>query len=317
MPLPGVTYTFRFALSPDGKWIVHTAMPDQPVQQSGNDGSHTELWKIPAEGAEKPAKLCELPGRVHHICWADGGKSLVIAGELGNAHDDLWKIPLADPVRGMVKLTTGQADEDRPSVSRDGRWLVYTDNRAGATALVARDIASGEESTVAFDRMDYRQPTGTLKLKVVDSATKKPVVARLALRENDGRFHAPPGSLHRVLRGLGHFYCDGAAELTLPAGTYQLTGFRGPEYKAVPQEIAIQAGQTREVTVELERWVHMAKDGWYSGELHIHANYGYGSWFNTPETMRQQCVGEDLNVQLRGRQPDADVVYDRLFPRWP
>ena len=33
--------------------------------------------------------------------------------------------------------------------------------------------------------------------------------------------------------------------------------------------------------------------GWYSGELHIHANYGYGSWFNTPRTMRQQCIGED------------------------
>ena len=70
------------------------------------------------------------------------------------------------------------------------------------------------------------------------------------------------------------------------------------------------------MTVELERWVHMAKDGWYSGELHIHANYGYGSWFNTPETMRQQCVGEDLNVcNFMVANSDADVVFDRPFFR--
>src|SRR5262249_28023214 len=78
----------------------------------------------------------------------------------------------------------------------------------------------------------------------------------------------------------------------------------------------IAAGETREVTVELDRWVHMAKSGWFSGELHIHANYGYGSWFNTPATMRLQCAGEDLNVcNFMVANSDADVVYDRPFFR--
>src|SRR5262249_5775882 len=68
--------------------------------------------------------------------------------------------------------------------------------------------------------------------------------------------------------------------------------------------------------VVLGRWAHLAKDGWYSGELHIHANYGYGSWYNTPETMRQQCVGEDLNIcNFMVANSDADVVYDRPFFR--
>src|SRR4029077_7810758 len=79
-------------------------------------------------------------------------------------------------------------------------------------------------------------------------------------------------------------------------GSYRLSGYRGPEYKVASREIIVKEGQTHHVAVELERWVHMATDGWYSGELHIHANYGYGTWYNTPETMRQQCVGEDLNV---------------------
>jgi hypothetical protein len=313
--VPASSYTFRFALSPDGRWIVHTAMPDHDGEQAGNDGSHTDLWKLPAGGGDKAVKVCRFPARIHDLCWADS-RSLIVATELGQAHDDLWHVPLADALRGMVKLTSGQADEDRPSVSRDGKWLVYTDNRAGPTALVVRSLVSGEEAMVRFTRMDHRRPTGSLRLRVKDAATGKATIARLSLQEERGRFHAPAGSLHRALRGQGHFYCDGTAALTVPAGTYRLFGYRGPEYKVVSRQITVKAGQTHEVMVELERWIHMAKNGWYSGELHIHANYGYGSWFNTPQTMYQQCTGEDLNVgNFMVANSDADVVYDRPFFR--
>jgi dipeptidyl aminopeptidase/acylaminoacyl peptidase len=179
-PLVAASSYFRFALSPDGKWIVHTSIPDQPGEQSGNNGSHTDLWKLPASPAasapgDKAEKVCRFPARVHDLCWADGG-SLIVAAELGQAHDDLWRVPLADPLRGMVKLTSGQADEDRPCISRDGKWLVYTDNRSGPTELVVREMAGGEESTVRFDTMDYRRPTGTLRLTVKDSAGGKSTV---------------------------------------------------------------------------------------------------------------------------------------------
>jgi hypothetical protein len=312
-PLLPVSSYFRFALSPDGKWIAHTSQLDQAGEQAGNDGSYTDLWKLPAGGKAKAEKVCRFPARIHDLCWADG-RALIVAAELGQAHDDLWKLPLSDPLRGMVKLTSGQADEDRPSVSRDGKWLVYTDNRAGPTALVVRDLAGGEEATVRFERMDHRRPMGSLRLVVKDGG--KPAIARISLKEERGRFHAPPGSLHRSLRGRGHFYCDHTAELTVPAGTYRLSAYRGPEYRVASREIVVKAGQTHEVTVELERWVHMAKAGWYSGELHIHANYGYGSWFNTPRTMYQQCAGEDLNVcNFMVANSDADVVYDRPFFR--
>src|SRR5206468_5980631 len=134
--------------------------------------------KVSAGGKAKPEKLGRLPGRVHDLCFADGGRSLIAAAEFGQAHDDLWRLPLDDPERGMVQLTSGQADEDRPSVSRDGRWLVYTDNRSGATTIVVRDVWSGEEAPVRIDALDFGRPTGTLRLRVVEAADKQPVVAR-------------------------------------------------------------------------------------------------------------------------------------------
>ena len=70
------------------------------------------------------------------------------------------------------------------------------------------DTATGQEVAARFDTMDYRRPTGTLRLRITDAATKGPIVARLSLKEVGGKFHAPRGSLYRSLRGTSHFYAE-------------------------------------------------------------------------------------------------------------
>jgi hypothetical protein len=57
----------------------------------------------------------------------------------------------------------------------------------------------------------------------------------------------------------------------------------------------------------------MAARGWYSGENHIHANYGYGAWY-TPSSVLDLCEAEDLNVaNIMVANSDGDGVYDREF----
>src|SRR5262249_4765324 len=157
----------RYALSPDGKWIVFSTTQDKPGEQTGNDGPQADLRKIPADGG-KADQLVRFPSRVHDLCWHPDGKSLIVVSELGGTHYDLWQLPLSSPLQGLKHWTAGQADEDRPSISRDGKRLVYTDNRSGATALLLRDLVTGLEHTVAVRRLDYRCPTGTLRLRTVD-----------------------------------------------------------------------------------------------------------------------------------------------------
>jgi TolB protein len=68
--------------------------------------------------------------------------------------------------------------------------------------------------------------------------------------------------------------------------------------------------------VPVERWTDMAARGWFSGENHIHANYGYGAWYNTPQTILEQIEGEDLNVaNLVVANSDGNGVFDREFFR--
>src|SRR5262249_39191043 len=102
----------------------------------------------------------------------------------------------------------------------------------------------------------------------------------------------------------------------LPAGDYKLNVWRGPEYTVARRPLSVAEGKTTEVTVELERWVDAASFNLYSGENHIHANYGYGEWYNTPESMLLQCEGEDLNVcNFMVANSDGDGVFDRAFFR--
>ena len=90
----------------------------------------------------------------------------------------------------------------------------------------------------------------------------------------------------------------------------------GPEYRPVHRTLHVEPGRAVALTVELERWVDAAGLGLWSGENHIHANYGYGEWYNTPETMLLQCEGEDLNVcNFMVANSDGDGVFDRPFFR--
>lgn len=305
----------RAALSADGRWIAFATHLDVAGQQGGNDGPQADLWKVSADGG-KPEKIVQFPARIYDLCWSADGRELIVTTDLGGAHYDLWQVPLADPLRGAKKLTSGQADEDRPSVSRDGRWLLYTDNRDGGTALVRRDLRTGGEQTLTVSRLDFRRPTGTLKLRTTDKETGAATVARVSILDKGGKFHAPPGAMYRIERGAGHFYCRDAAELRLPAGEYQLRVYRGPEYRAVRQTVRIEPDKTAETTIALERWIDAATFNLYSGENHIHANYGYGEWYNTPETMLLQCEGEDLNIcNFMVANSDGDGVFDRSFFR--
>src|SRR2546426_4072200 len=47
--------------------------------------------------------------------------------------------------------------------------------------------------------------------------------------------------------------------------------------------------------------------GWFSGENHIHANYGYGAWYNTPASILDMCEGEDLNVCNRSEEHTSEL----------
>ncbi|MCB1122187.1 MAG: CehA/McbA family metallohydrolase, partial [Verrucomicrobiae bacterium] len=305
----------RFALSQDGSRIAVAESRDLNGEQSGNNGPQFTVKIFSSEGGN-PQEQFEFPARIYDIAWMEDDKSLCVVTNAGGAHNDLWKIPLNNPVRGVQKISFGQADEDRPSFSGNSHWMAYTDNAAGPTSLMIRNTQTGLDQPVLSDKRDFRSPTGILELKILDSEGVSPVTARISIARENGKQHAPPEALYRLEGSDLHFYATGESLLTVPVGQYTITAWRGPEYNLTKKEVTVSESQTTEVPLVLSRWIHQRERGWFSGESHIHANYGYGHWYNSPRTMLAQCAGEDLLVcNLVVANSDSDGVFDREYFR--
>ncbi|MBE7494958.1 MAG: CehA/McbA family metallohydrolase [Verrucomicrobiaceae bacterium] len=319
-PLAGVPESWAMrlrgvhALSPDGKWIYFAEHRDAEGEQSGNQGPQALLRRLPAEGGTLET-ICEWPARIYGLCVAADGASVFLGTDPGVPHNDVWQVPLRDSLRDARKLTFGQADEDSPSVSSSD-VMIYSDNAEGASALVRYDMKSGERRALSIESINFGEKMSPLRLSIVDKTSDKQAVARVSVRQEGGKFHFPVGAMHRHTAGVGHFYCRDSATLYLPVGKYELLAFRGPEYRMTQVSIEVKEGVESTARLELERWTHSAKEGWFSGENHIHANYGYGSWYNSPRSILDQCEGEDLNVaNLVAANSDGDAVFDREYFR--
>jgi TolB protein len=305
-----------FSLCPDGR-IVYVTQRDPKGEQTGVDGPEAELWVLPATAGATPHSAGKFHSRVFDLWCA--GDEVILVSDVGGAHYDLWQVALQDASHGH-RLTSGQADEAEPSVSTDGRWLLYTDNREGVTAMMLRDLSTGDELTVKVTGLDYGVPTGKVRLHITEKGA--PASARLSVRQQDGKFFAPAGALYSRLKVRGQvqsddiFHADGQAVLTIPVGHYQLQATRGLEYRTITRTFDVKAGREQPVDVALERWTDPAAGGWWGGESHIHANYGEGHWYNSPETIGLMARGEGLALSnMVVANSDGDGVFDREFFR--
>lgn len=96
-------------------------------------------------------------------------------------------------------------------------------------------------------------------------------------------------------------YRSSGEHIMLAPGRYHVTFTRGPEYKSQTRELIIPSGKDSiTASFQLQRWINMAKLGWYSADHHVHAagcsHYESPAEGVAPIDMWRQVVGEDLNV---------------------
>lgn len=153
--------------------------------------------------------------------------------------------------------------------------------------------------------------SGRLRLAVRDAGSKRPVPARVGLYDSTGRAPLPSDKAVQVNRFADEirllwlnrripwpsenrlaFYIDGAYEAQLPAGTYEVVVTRGPEYRAYRGAVEIRGGDTRTVSVALQRYVDLPARGWFSGDSHIH----FGRERTNDRAAWAQVAGEDVHL---------------------
>jgi hypothetical protein len=180
---------------------------------------------------------------------------------------------------------------------------------------------------VKVQRRIYRAPMGTLHLSVVGS-DGRPLPARISVTGADGRSFAPDDAWRhaddsfdpkqRTLE-YGYFHSTGESRLSVPAGVVTVEVSRGPEYRVFRTQLSVSANGTVARRVALQRLTNLPRKGWYSGDLHVHMNYG-GAYRNTPAHLAKQARAEDLHVvenlivNKEGRFPDVSYFTGKPDP---
>jgi hypothetical protein len=149
---------------------------------------------------------------------------------------------------------------------------------------------------------------------------------RVSITGEDGRSFAPDDAWQHSDEAFdrgerpyeyGYFQSTGRARVTVPAGRITIEVSRGPEYQVQRRTLELQPGAERRLELVLRRLDDLPSRGWYSGDLHVHMNYG-GTYRNSPGRLAFQARAEDLHlvenliVNKEGRIPD--VAYFRGTP---
>ena len=129
----------------------------------------------------------------------------------------------------------------------------------------------------------------------------KPSIARLIITDKTGRVY--PSQIKRVVPDFffqPQIYRADGEYVLLPAGEYEVTYSRGPEYLVGRMNLKVSSQKTTPVQIKLKRWVNPNAFGFYGGDHHIHAagcsHYTLPTEGVTPEDMFRQVKGEGLNV---------------------
>lgn len=107
--------------------------------------------------------------------------------------------------------------------------------------------------------------TGELEIRIVDSADMQLIPARMHLKDHNGK----PVKIPKTIAWNDHFVVPGVMVLELRPGKYTFELERGPEYKLRSGHFELKRADTDSKTIEMNRFVDMKKEGWYSGDLRV------------------------------------------------
>lgn len=156
--------------------------------------------------------------------------------------------------------------------------------------------------------------SGDLVIEVIDKVTREQLAARIHLKDGKGKTVKPP----KTTFWHDHFVFDGEIALKLRPGKYEYELECGPEYKLAEGGFELEKTSNDLHQIEMERFIDMQKEGWWSGDLHIHRD---------PEELPLLMKAEDLRVApvitwgnernpWEKKKPPAELLTEPFLKRW-
>jgi len=276
------------------RWLARAA-------ESGHAGAQRELALLLAEGRGVPRDTAASRTWLERAARAGDAQAAYL---VGIRHRDGDGVP-KDPIRAWP-------------------WLDVA--RAAGSVRATRELATLEAALSDEQRDAARRFAGELGLpapwrfEIVD-AEGRPSAARVSAADEAGDPLWPVGAPPlRDRLGAGYFYADGGFELPPSVKKARVRVTRGFEHVPVELDAERSDGATRleldaersgsPTRLELERVFDMSERGYWSGDGHVHANFGPADTHLIDEDLQLQLRAEDLNfANLLAANVDSDEVF--------
>ena len=305
-----------------GPWVEASANAESILFAAQRVGS-PQVWSLPARRDGFTVQLPLTRYVPEDIVQLDGVSAIPTGGSVfsadvinGRGNFELYRV---DSHGGEpVALTSTPRHELSPEVSANGTRIAFSSNKLGNMDLFTMPVEGGDVQHVEIEGLQFRGRSGTVRLTVVDELDH-PTAARLYVEASDGKGYAPRGEpifyypLEPGSSRDAFFVAVGTSDFDVPAGSLKLTAVKGFEYRITAKTVAVESGNTTDVTLKLERWTNWNQRGWYSGENHFHANY-LGSYYQQPMQSLAWLKAMDLNAaNMIVANAQGAFVHDKEF----
>ncbi len=179
---------------------------------------------------------------------------------------------------------------------------------------------------VGWVPLDIETPQrGRLKVQILSAESGRPVPAMVSLVSKvDGRARPPSNAVNLAAQfegrgrptsermgkfpwGRESYWCvPGPFDMSLPPGEWEIRIRRGIEHIPIVDRITIESAETSERTYRPERWVDMAKQGWYAGDDHVHARMTSSS---DARNLLTWVAAEDLHLANIAKMGDIYMTW--------
>jgi hypothetical protein len=186
---------------------------------------------------------------------------------------------------------------------------VYSRDAGRREARISFNVGQGTQDLGFRSDVDILfncEPAVAVTLDVFDD-DGRPTMASFLIRDARGRVY--PAQSRRLAPDFffhPQIYRSSGEEVLLAPGSYTVEYTRGPEYLTLKKTITVPKAKEKEKekghreSFKLERWAHLARMNWFSGDHHVHAagcaHYENPTEGVRPEDMMRHILGEDLDV---------------------
>lgn len=164
--------------------------------------------------------------------------------------------------------------------SKSQCFLVRLNADAPTARIEIKTNSVSHQLTIPIQQLEPARIRGRL----IDGDLSLPTAARVWVEGSDHQYrHAGPFALNRSFTEkplllftvprtyqVPFFYADGTFEIDVPPGPTVVTLERGFEHLLKRETLDLKPGETHDLELASRRFVDLKKEGWISGDTHIH-----------------------------------------------